>query len=108
MAAAACVLGLFEPLSLPGLYPKRTVRLVDGGVYDNQGVASLLEQDCTILLVSDASGQIKPKPRPSGGPFGVVVRTNDMPAGTRPRLAVQRVCHATAIHDATRVDVLAR
>ena len=50
--------GLFEPVELKGLYLDRTVRLVDGGVYDNQGIGGLLEQECSILLVSDASGQM--------------------------------------------------
>src|SRR5262249_53837393 len=44
VAASSWVPGLFEPLPLDALYPQRVVRLVDGGVCDNQGVASLLEQ----------------------------------------------------------------
>ena len=47
---------IFEPIPLEDLYPDKKVLLVDGGVYDNQGVASLLEQDCSVMLVSDASG----------------------------------------------------
>jgi hypothetical protein len=43
---------------MPGLYKDINVRLVDGGVHDNQGVSSLLEQGCTAILVSDASGQL--------------------------------------------------
>ena len=58
VAASACVPALFEPLDLPGLYEDRTVRLVDGGAHDNQGLASLLEQECTVIVVSDASGQM--------------------------------------------------
>jgi predicted acylesterase/phospholipase RssA len=58
VAASACVPALFEPLDLPGLYENRTVRLVDGGAHDNQGLASLLEQECTVIVVSDASGQM--------------------------------------------------
>ncbi|HEX6911337.1 MAG TPA: tetratricopeptide repeat-containing protein [Longimicrobium sp.] len=58
VAASACVPALFEPLDLPGLYDGRTVRLVDGGAHDNQGLASLLEQECAVILVSDASGQM--------------------------------------------------
>lgn len=37
VAASSCVPGAFAPLALSGLYPDRTVRLVDGGVHDNQG-----------------------------------------------------------------------
>jgi hypothetical protein len=83
VGASACVPGLFEPIAMPDLYPKEeskypemTVRLVDGGVHDNQGVASLLEQDCTVVLVSDASGQMTSDPEPKGGVFGPLLRTN--------------------------------
>lgn len=78
VAASSCVPGLFEPLSLPRLYPYREVRLVDGGVYDNQGVASLIDQECTVILVSDASGQMGSLNRPSGGALDVVMRSNSV------------------------------
>ena len=58
VAASACVPGLFAPLQLDDLYEGYGVRLVDGGVFDNQGTSSLLEQDCQVLLVSDAAGQL--------------------------------------------------
>src|SRR5215217_5316804 len=58
VAASSCVPGLFEPFPLKDLYPSRVVRLVDGGVHDNQGIGALIEQDCNVLLVSDASGQM--------------------------------------------------
>jgi hypothetical protein len=51
---------------LRNLYPDRTVRLVDGGVHDNQGLSSLLEQNCLVILASDASGQFQEKPSPGG------------------------------------------
>lgn len=76
VAASACVPGLFEPLPLSGLYDERIVRLVDGGVCDNQGVASLLEQDCNIILVSDGSGQMQSEKQPSNGLLGVPLRSN--------------------------------
>ena len=60
VAASAAVPGLFPPISKRNLYPGVTVRLSDGGVHDNQGIASLLEQDCAVILVSDASGQGQP------------------------------------------------
>jgi len=56
VAASSAVPAIFEPIPLEELYPDKKVLLVDGGVYDNQGVASLLEQDCSVMLVSDASG----------------------------------------------------
>jgi predicted acylesterase/phospholipase RssA len=88
VAASACVPGLFEPLSLANLYErtpsdsdrkvKPIVRLVDGGVYDNQGVAALLEQGCSVLLVSDASGQMSEQDKPSSGLLGVPLRSNSI------------------------------
>lgn len=74
VAASACVPGLFDPIVYPDLYPGITVRLVDGGVYDNQGVASLLEQGCTVMLVSDASGQMEAQDQPSTGILGSPLR----------------------------------
>ncbi len=85
VGASACVPGLFEPIALPDLYPKddqdrpypdMTVRLVDGGVHDNQGVASLLEQDCTAIFISDASGQMMSEAEPKGGVLGPLLRMN--------------------------------
>src|SRR6185503_3125288 len=78
VAASACVPGLFEPLPLGELYPDRTVRLVDGGVCDNQGVGSLLEQDCNVILVSDGSGQMGSENQPSNGLLGVPLRSNSI------------------------------
>lgn len=78
VAASACVPGLFEPLTLANLYPNRVVRLVDGGVHDNQGTASLIEENCTVMLVSDASGQMSSQEDPSSGLLGVPLRTNSI------------------------------
>ena len=76
VAASSCVPGLFEPLVLDHLYPDKVVRLVDGGVHDNQGVGSLIEQDCSVLLVSDASGQMTTIDDPSASLLGVPLRSN--------------------------------
>jgi len=86
VAASACVPGIFEPLSLADLYERLppegdrklrpVVRLVDGGVHDNQGVAALLEQGCSVMLVSDASGQMSAEDFPSTGLLGVPLRSN--------------------------------
>jgi hypothetical protein len=58
VGASACVPVLFKPVEMPSLYPDLNIQLVDGGVHDNQGVSSLLEQGCTVMLVSDGSGQL--------------------------------------------------
>ena len=87
VAASACVPALFDPLVLDDLYgttydPARPIqyvpRLVDGGVYDNQGVSSLLEQDCTVLLVSDACGQTGVALDPGGSRLQVLQRSNNI------------------------------
>jgi predicted acylesterase/phospholipase RssA len=78
VAASSCVPGLFEPLPLEQLYPDRIVRLVDGGVQDNQGIGALLEQDCNVLVVSDASGQMDTIDDPSTGLLGVPLRATSI------------------------------
>jgi predicted acylesterase/phospholipase RssA len=88
VAASACVPGIFEPLTFTDLYERMphdgdskvrpAVRLVDGGVYDNQGVAALLEQGCSVLLASDASGQMDELDFPSNGLLGVPLRANSI------------------------------
>jgi len=78
VAASSCVPGLFEPITLDGLYPGLTVRLVDGGVHDNQGVTALLDQECSVVLVSDASGQMGTEDVPGRGVVGVPLRSNSI------------------------------
>jgi predicted acylesterase/phospholipase RssA len=95
VAASACVPAVFEPLSLKDLYeevrinpeiaqgkelsPQRLrVRLVDGGVCDNQGVMGLMEQECNVLLVSDASGQMETQPMPGAGLLNVPIRSSNI------------------------------
>jgi predicted acylesterase/phospholipase RssA len=78
VAASACVPGLFAPLPFGGIYEDVDVELVDGGVHDNQGIASLLEQDCNVILVSDASGQTADVERPKRGLLNVLQRTNSV------------------------------
>ncbi len=86
VGASACVPGLFEPIALTQLYGERgeqprdikevVVRLVDGGVHDNQGIAGLLEQGCSQIIVSDASGQMDTLDDPSSGLLSVPLRSN--------------------------------
>ena len=78
VAASSCVPGLFEPLPLNGLYPDRIVGLVDGGVHDNQGTFALKEQQCTVILVSDASGQMEALNTPPSGLLSVPLRANSI------------------------------
>jgi predicted acylesterase/phospholipase RssA len=78
VGASACVPALFEPIVLRNLYPDRTVRLVDGGVHDNQGLSSLLEQNCRVILVSDSSGQFQEQASPGGSVSDSLGNSNDV------------------------------
>lgn len=59
VAASSCVPVLFEPLVLKGLYKNIDLELIDGGVHDNQGIASILEQECNEIIISDGSAQMQ-------------------------------------------------
>ena len=78
VGASACVPALFPPVTMAGLYEGIDVELVDGGVHDNQGIASLLDQDCTVVLVSDASGQMRDAEHPKRDLLGVASRSNSV------------------------------
>jgi predicted acylesterase/phospholipase RssA len=78
VGASSCVPGLFEPLQFRGLFPGVAVTLVDGGVHDNQGILSLLEQDCDHLIISDASGQMGEDDSPQVGPLSVLYRSDSV------------------------------
>ena len=77
VGASSCVPGLFEPLILTGLYRDATARLVDGGIFDNQGLESLLEQGCNVIIASDASGQLSTQNDPGGGVLRPLLRSNE-------------------------------
>jgi len=73
VAASACVPGVFSPLELAAPYePAMDVRLVDGGVYDNQGTTALVASNCNVLLVSDAACQLLLEPSPKEGVRGLI------------------------------------
>jgi predicted acylesterase/phospholipase RssA len=72
VAASACVPGVFAPLEIDEAYKDVKVRLVDGGVHDNQGTVSLLALNCNVLLVSDACGQLLLEEHPKPGLKGLL------------------------------------
>jgi predicted acylesterase/phospholipase RssA len=65
VAASACFPGGFPPMQVPGLFKDLVVELVDGGVHDNQGIEGLVDRACTHMIISDGSGQMPDKERPS-------------------------------------------
>ena len=81
VAASSCVPGLFSPLELQNLYKGITVRLVDGGVNDNQGIFGLIDQNCSVFVVSDASGQMAADNNPGDGPISVLLRSSNISMG---------------------------
>lgn len=89
VAASACVPGMFEPFVMQGLYDGAAVQLVDGGVHDNQGIASLLEQECAVMIVSDASGQMEHDDVLGTGPLAAPLRSGSV-LGARVREAQLR------------------
>jgi predicted acylesterase/phospholipase RssA len=75
VAASACVPGAFPPLQLGEVF-QSSLHLVDGGVFDNQGISALLDRECEIVLVSDGSQQIAFEPAPARSPARALSRTN--------------------------------
>ena len=71
VAASACVPLIFAPIELRNAYSDVNVRLIDGGVHDNQGTVALLAQDCNVVLVSDACGQLLFENDDAGGVAGI-------------------------------------
>jgi NTE family protein len=54
------------------------VRLVDGGVFDNQGLVSLLEEGCTHFVSSDGSDLLQWQSNPEDAIHTVAMRANDI------------------------------
>jgi NTE family protein len=65
VAASACFPGGFPPVQVPGLFEDYVVELIDGGVHDNQGIEGLYDRSCTHTIISDGSGQMSDRARPS-------------------------------------------
>ncbi len=83
VAASCCVPGLLDPFSLRGLYTDEAgeevvVRLVDGGVFDNQGLVSLYEDGCTHFVCSDASDLLSWQAKPDERIHNVAMRANEI------------------------------
>lgn len=78
VAASTSVPGIFPPLALTGLFTDWTPQLVDGGVYDNQGIEGLLDPEypCARLIVSDACGQMEDEREPDPRGAAVFYRSN--------------------------------
>ncbi|MGA7593978.1 MAG: patatin-like phospholipase family protein [Gallionella sp.] len=80
VAASAGVPLLFPPLPISGMYQDWRVQLVDGGIYDNQGIAALEDPlyPCTEFIISDASGQMGDVQHPDTSAISVLSRVMDI------------------------------
>lgn len=83
VAASACVPGVFKPLAIHDLYwnahgEEIVVQLVDGGVFDNQGIDALAKAQCDYVICSDGSGQIEDELDPVSKFYAVVNRSNSI------------------------------
>lgn len=79
VAASSAVPALFDPINMGNLYGNGdTIRLSDGGVYDNQGIAALVSEECEIMITSDASKQLREEDNPSDFRFDVLGRVQDI------------------------------
>lgn len=82
VAASACVPAIFTPLPIHDLYEMNgeevVVELVDGGVFDNQGLATITDESCTHTICSDASGQLQYDRTPASTEVSVLLRSNDI------------------------------
>ena len=78
VAASAAVPGLLPPMAVSNLYLNRRVQLVDGGVFDNQGITGLLDPDnlCSDFIVSDASGQRDAVDKPDTREYNVLANAS--------------------------------
>lgn len=80
VAASAGVPGLFPPMAVSGLYNEKRVQLVDGGVYDNQGISGLLDPEpawlCSDFIISDASGQSDATDNPATEALSVLISSS--------------------------------
>lgn len=78
VAASSCVPVLFEPLIFKGLYENIDLELVDGGIHDNQGIASILEQECNQIIVSDGSSQLPNNSKSDSNALSVYYRVDNI------------------------------
>lgn len=72
VASSSAVPILFDPIQLK--MGKETIKLSDGGLYDNMGLSSLLADECSHIIVSDGSGQLKEDCNPSNFRLDVLGR----------------------------------
>lgn len=81
VGASACFPPVFPPFIVLGFYDDLHVTrlaLTDGGVYDNMGITTLLEEDCTYIIASDTGGLFDVEQRVSTGRLGMSARISSV------------------------------
>jgi NTE family protein len=83
VAASACVPGVFKPFPVHDLYRNSqdeeiVNQLVDGGVFDNQGIDALERAGCDFMICSDGSGQLEDELDPPARALPVINRSNSV------------------------------
>jgi len=77
VGASACFPPVFPPFEILGIYDDAHVTrlgLTDGGVYDNMGLAALVDANCTHIIASDSSGLFDINQRVATGRLGMTGR----------------------------------
>jgi predicted acylesterase/phospholipase RssA len=77
VGASACFPPVFPPMVFLGIYDDLYVTrlgLSDGGVYENLGVQTLLDEGCSYIVASDTGGLFDPQQRASTGRLGMMTR----------------------------------
>lgn len=77
VAASTGVPFIFDPLLMVKTNT-REVYSVDGGVFDNLGVVTLLNEKCNKFIISDGSLAIDNRKYPNNRKFNVLRRSNDI------------------------------
>jgi hypothetical protein len=81
VAASANFPPVFTPFRIRLLYDGRraatVLALTDGGVFDNQGIEALRDEDCTDIIASDAGGLVGVDLNPSAQRLPMMVRVVD-------------------------------
>jgi NTE family protein len=105
VAASAAVPGLFHPLAVSDLYENR-LQLVDGGVFDNQGVDALIRHGCTHVIVSDAGGQMGAIEVAPTAFLGVALRSSSIQYGRVRQACLERLAKHLPLERLTIVHAL--
>lgn len=87
VAASSCVPFAFTPIEIPKAYFREPAdfervrpKLIDGGVYDNQGIQKLTQRgssyECDVIITSDAGDKL-PFDKAYNNTFNLLLRTVD-------------------------------